>query len=331
MKDAAVFRRKLVAWFRKNARDLPWRRQRDPYAVLVSEIMLQQTQVATVIDFFERWIKRFPDFAALSAASEADVLHAWQGLGYYSRARNLHRAAKIVMEKHRGNFPHDLDTIRTLPGIGRYTAGAVATFAFDASTPIVDANIARVLTRLLDFRQPIDTTAGREALWQAASRLVPKKGAGIFNEALMELGALVCLPRPKCDACPVRGFCEARDPESLPVKKPRRKTVALTQRCAFIVSHGKILLEQQTSSRWRGLWTMPEIAKDKTQHAAPVARITFPFTHHRVTLEVFRAHAPRTRTEKRQWFEIGTVDQVAMPSPHRRVLRKLLGLLPGGS
>jgi A/G-specific adenine glycosylase len=329
----SLFRRKLVAWFRKSARDLPWRQRRDPYAVLVSEIMLQQTQVATVIGYFERWMKRFPDFAALAAASEADVLHAWQGLGYYARARNLHRAAKAVMEKHVGKFPRDLDAIRALPGVGRYTAGAVATFAFDAPTPIVDANIARVLARLLDFRQPIDTTTGREALWEAASRLVPKKNAGVYNEALMELGALVCLPHPNCGACPVRAFCATRDPESLPVKKPRRKTVALAQRCAFVVSRGKILLEQQTSSRWRGLWTIPEISDFKPQisDSSPLARITFPFTHHRVTLEVFRARAPRTLAENRQWFAIGAIDQVAMPSPHRRALRKLLGLLDGGS
>ena len=217
------FRSRLVAWFNKNGRELPWRRTRDPYAVLVSEMMLQQTQVATVIDYFQRWMKRFPDFASLSSASEADVLHAWQGLGYYSRARNLHRAAQIVVEKHGGKMPRDIEAIRALPGIGRYTAGAVATFAFDQSTPILDANIARVLARLFDIHTPVDTAAGQLALWRIAGGLQPRKSAGVFNESLMELGALVCTPRqPKCPACPVRSFCSADKPAALPIKKPRR-------------------------------------------------------------------------------------------------------------
>ncbi len=328
IENAKSFRMRLVAWFRKNARDLPWRRRRDPYAVLVSEIMLQQTQVATVIGYFGRWMNRFPDFATLAAASEADVLHAWQGLGYYSRARNLHRAAKAVNEIHGGEFPRDIEAIRALPGVGRYTAGAVATFAFDAPTPIVDANIARGLARLLDFRDAIDTTAGREALWQAASGLVPKKGAGEFNEALMELGALVCLPRPKCDACPVRKFCRADEPEKLPVKKPRRKTVAITERCSFVVSRGRILLEKQSAPRWRGLWTLPEISDFRFQISdfTPLARVVFPFTHHRVTLLVFVRTAPRKLAPSQRWVKFSRIGKFPMPSPHRRAASEALRL-----
>ncbi len=288
--------------------------------------MLQQTQVATVIGYFERWLKRFPDFPTLAAAPEAEVLHAWQGLGYYSRARNLHRAAKVVMKDHGGEFPRQLDLIRALPGVGRYTAGAVATFAFEMATPIVEANIARVLSRLLNFREPIDTTTGREALWQAASELVPKKDAATFNEALMEFGALVCLPRPKCGACPVRTFCRADPPENLPVKKARVKTVALTERCGFIASRGKILLEQQTGARWRGLWTLPAISDFgiQTSDLPPLARVTFPFTHHRVTLEVFKTTAPQPLKGNQSWFPVAALEKIAMPSPHRRALEELI-------
>ena len=229
----ARLRSKLVAWFGKAARDLPWRRTRDPYAILVSEVMLQQTQVATVIPFYERWLARFPDFGALASADESEVLSVWQGLGYYSRARNLHRAAKTVVAAHGGEMPRDPMFIRALPGIGRYTAGAVASFAFDLPEPLVDANVARVLARLLDLHTPIDSTAGQAALWSAAIALVPQKGARTFNSALMELGALVCAPRtPQCLLCPIRTHCAAfanGTAESLPRKKPRRKQIALSE------------------------------------------------------------------------------------------------------
>ncbi len=163
--SAALFRRSLLNWYRQNARDLPWRRTADPYAILVSEFMLQQTQVATVIPYYDEWLRRFPDFATLAAASENDVLHAWQGLGYYARARYLHAAAQFVMQNFGGELPADTAKIAQLPGVGRYTAGAIASFAFDLPEPIVDANIARVLARLTNYKIPIDTSAGRAHLW----------------------------------------------------------------------------------------------------------------------------------------------------------------------
>jgi A/G-specific adenine glycosylase len=321
------FRHSLVAWFKKNGRDLPWRHTHNPYAVLVSEMMLQQTQVVTVIDFFTRWMARFPDFAALAAASEADVLQVWQGLGYYSRARNLHRTAKIIVAEHGGKMPRDLDAIRALPGIGRYTAGAVATFAFDQSTPIIDANIARVLSRLFDMRTPVDSSAGQAALWRIADDLQPQKNAGIFNEALMELGALVCLPRsPKCLICPVKKFCRAENPEILPVKKPRRKTVAITENCAWIVKNGRILLEQQTGPRWRGLWKLPGMRNVERgmRNEKPLLKIVYPFTHHRVTLSIFPVPASKKTGENQRWFKIGELEKVALAAPHRRAILLLL-------
>ena len=197
-KNTNTFRRSLFRWYRRHGRDLPWRRTRDPYAVLVSEFMLQQTQVAAVIPYYDKWLRRFPSLDALARASESDVLHAWQGLGYYARARNLHASAKAIVNEHGGKFPQLPEDLQSLPGVGRYTANAIATFAFGRSVPIVEANIGRVLARILNYQQPIDSSDGREAIWQIASKLVPARGARAFNSALMDLGALVCRPRPKC-------------------------------------------------------------------------------------------------------------------------------------
>ena len=235
------FRRALLTWYRKNGRNLPWRHTRDPYAILVSEFMLQQTQVATVIPYYKRWLDRFPDFASLARSTGSDVLHAWQGLGYYTRARNLHATANTVVAQHAGGFPKDVDQIRALPGLGRYTANAVATFAFNQSIPVVEANIGRLLARLLDLQTPIDSRAGRERIWDFASDLVPKRDAAIYNSALMDLGALVCKVRqPRCDICPVRKFCRATNPASLPLKNRDRRplnwkntTVSLFKTAAF--------------------------------------------------------------------------------------------------
>src|SRR6267378_606425 len=198
-KNVRAFRRSLLHWYHRHGRDLPWRATRDPYAILVSELMLQQTQVATVIPYYNAWLRRFPEFSSLADASEGDVLHAWQGLGYYVRARNLHATARAVMDRHRGSFPRSIEQMQQLPGIGKYTAHAVASFAFDRSVPIVESNTARVLTRLFNFRKSIDSHAGRKTLWRYSQRLLPKRNAGIYNSALIDLGALVCVPRePKC-------------------------------------------------------------------------------------------------------------------------------------
>ena len=324
IENAAALRAKLARWFRASGRDLPWRRTTDPYAILVSEFMLQQTQVATVIPYFERWLARFPDFGALAAADEADVLHAWQGLGYYARARNLHRAAKHVVERHGGALPGGLDAIRALPGVGRYTAGAIASFAFDLPAPIIDANVARVLARLLDLRQPIDSTRGAAILWQCAESLLPRKAARTHNSALMELGALLCTPRqPQCHRCPARSHCATREPETLPVKKPRRKTVALAEDCAWIVRDDRVLLEQQTGPRWRGLWKLPALAA-RPRDSKLLLALEYPFTHHRVTLTVFAGSPPPTMGEHQRWFAPDALEAAALPSPHRRAVKRLL-------
>lgn len=313
----------LARWFRAHGRDLPWRRTRDPYAIMVSEFMLQQTQVVTVLDYYARWLVRFPDFATLAAASEADVLHVWQGLGYYSRARNLHRAAQHVVEHHGAALPDDLAAIAALPGVGRYTAGAIASFAFDRATPIIDANIARVLARLLNLREPIDTARGSAILWETAEALLPVRGGRLHNSALMELGALVCTPRaPRCPACPVREHCRAKDPASLPQKKPRRKTVALAEDCAWIVRDGCLLLEQQTGPRWRGLWKLPALASTPRSSKLLLA-LDYPFTHHRVTLGVFASRAPQIAEPNHRWVALDAIESIALAAPHKRAILRL--------
>jgi A/G-specific adenine glycosylase len=326
--DRAAFRRQLLRWFARHGRDLPWRHARDPYAILVSEFMLQQTQVATVVPYYKKWLRKFPDFASVARASQNDVLHAWQGLGYYSRARNLHAAAEIVRDRHRGIFPGDIGALRKLPGVGRYIANAIATFAFNQPVPIVEANSSRVLARLLDMRAPIDSAIGREKLWEYAAQLVPKRNAARFNSALIDLGALVCLPdKPKCNFCPVKTFCRAKNPEGLPIKKSKPHTKRLIEKHAFVFRRGKILLER-ASARWRGMWMLPALEHDCLKQSSlgcTIYKSTFPFTHHRVTLVVHRCAVPKQIAVDQRWFK--SIDHIAMPSPHRRAVDALVGKL----
>jgi A/G-specific adenine glycosylase len=320
---AALLRRSLRNWYRQNARDLPWRRTSDPYAILVSEFMLQQTQVTAVIPYYKEWLRRFPDFATLAAASENDVLHAWQGLGYYTRARNLRATSIAVMKKHDGVFPRDLAAIRELPGIGRYTANAIATFAFDQSVPIVEANIARVLSRLFNLQTPIDTSTGRDQLWSAAAQLLPRRRAGQHNSALMELGALVCSARPKCPACPMRTFCRTTDPTVLPRKKARPPMQLRTEHHGFSIRRRRVLLEQ-SQDRWRGMWILPALPGAPAERQ-PLHRSEFPFTHHRITLAVYSDDgSSEKRSSSQRWFPIRDLSSIPLPSPHRRALDDLL-------
>ena len=317
----------MTEWFARNARDLPWRRTADPYAILVSEVMCQQTQVGTVMPYFERWMRRFPDCHALAAAAEHEVLSVWQGLGYYSRARNLHRAAKAVAELPGGEFPRDLEGIRALPGVGRYTAGAVAAFAYDQPAALVDANIARVLARMFAVRAPVDSAAGLAQVWGHAGRLQPARNGRAFNAGLMEIGALVCTPRaPRCGECPVAEFCEAAAAglqEVLPVKMPRPRTTRLAEPCALITRRGEVLLEQQSGTRWRGLWKLPAVRRIPA--APPVLVIEYPFTHHKVTLAVYRQRPPRNPGAGRQWHALAKLGEVPLAAAHRRALERLLG------
>ena len=211
----------LLEWYRRERRDLPWRRTRDPYAIWISESMLQQTRTETVIPYYERFLDRFPDVDTLADAELDDVLGAWAGLGYYSRARRLHAAARVVADEFGGRLPEDAETLRTLPGVGRYTAGAVASIAFDREEPVVDGNVARVLSRLRGIRDDLKRPAVIRRLWEEASALARGPHPGDLNQALMELGATVCVPRtPRCAGCPLTRRCDARrrgDAATLPI------------------------------------------------------------------------------------------------------------------
>jgi A/G-specific adenine glycosylase len=315
------FRRALAKWFQKNKRDLPWRHTRDPYAILVSEVMLQQTVVATVVPYYNRWLRRFPSLHSLAHAAESEVLHAWQGLGYYSRARNLHRCAQISIACFGGSLPTSATQLRSLPGIGHYTANAIAVFAFDQALPIVEANTARVLSRVFNIRDSIDSHVGRVKLWDASARLIPKSAARDFQSAMMDLGALICSPRqPRCDICPIRKLCAAPDPASLPIKRNRHPIISLVESHASIRRRNEVLLEQ-CRARWRGMWMLPSI---RLPRRAPIYSARFPFTHHQIMLRVFPAEARRQRPGER-WFPIAQLEHIPIPSPHRRAIETILG------
>jgi A/G-specific adenine glycosylase len=287
--------------------------------------MLQQTQVGTALPYYRDWLRRFPDFAALSRASEREVLHAWQGLGYYSRARNLHTTAKIVVDGHRGRFPKSIEQIQLLPGVGKYTAHAVATFAFDQPVPIVEANTSRVLARLFNLRIPIDSASGQNSLWEYAASLVPRKSSVGYNSALLDLGALVCRPRkPRCGVCPVKKFCRAKNPQSLPNKRPRPETKQLVEKHSFLIRNGKLLLAQ-SANRWRGMWILPPLNLTSKGNGA-IYKATFPFTNHRVTLQIFRQRERKIDNPRKRWFSFRKLDSIPIPSPHRRAIDALLGL-----
>ena len=294
--------------------------------------MLQQTQVVTVLDYYRRWLERFPDVRALADAPEEDVLRAWEGLGYYARARNLHRAARIIRDERGGVFPDTLEGVASLPGVGRYTAGAVVSFAYDRAAPIVDANIARVLARITHLRIPIDTAPGQQALWASAEELLPAENARAYNSAIMELGATLCRTRqPQCLLCPVLTFCAAapHDPERLPIKRERKATIALTEDCAWIVHEGRLLLQQGVGSRWKGLWKLPPLPEGTaTAESEPLHHLTYPFTHYHVTLRVFAAPGPATPGMHQAWCPVERLESVAMSAPHRRAVRHLLRM-PG--
>ncbi len=253
----------LAAWYAAARRPLPWRLDPTPWRVWVSEIMCQQTQVATVVPYFHRFLAAFPDVRALAAAPEADVLALWAGLGYYRRCRNLQAGAREVVARHHGRIPADLDALLALPGVGRYTAGAIASIAFGLPAPLVDGNVARVLSRLSAQTEPVDSTAGARLQWALAEALLDPRAPSRHNQALMELGALVCTPRaPRCADCPLAPACAARAlgaPEAYPVKRPKRAPAAVRAVCGLARRpDGAVLLARRPDDALLGgLWELP--------------------------------------------------------------------------
>lgn len=267
--NASTLRRRLLAWYDRHGRkNLPWQRSRDPYHIWVSEIMLQQTQVATVIAYYERFLKRFPDIQTLARAKLDSVLHHWTGLGYYARARNLQKAAQKIVREHDGQFPRDIEAVAELPGIGRSTAGAILAFAFGQRHPILDGNVKRVLTRLHAIDAPIAQRETETTLWNLADRYTPQSRIAEYTQAIMDLGATLCRPRnPNCPACPVRSDCTAYtlgEPEKFPVRD-KRKTLPVKQVTMLMIRdlRGRVLLTQRPPTGiWGGLWGFPECAAD---------------------------------------------------------------------
>lgn len=263
--DYPRLRRQLLRWYQAHQRDLPWRKTTDPYAIWVSETMLQQTQVATVIDYYHRFLAAFPTVQALAAANEQAVMAQWQGLGYYRRARQMQAAAQQVMTDFAGEFPQDLESILSLPGIGRYTAGAIASFAYGTRAPILEANTARLFSRLTLLRESPKTSASQKMLWEFAEAILPQRdGARLLNQALMELGSLVCTPqKPKCEECPLRELCPTHAcglEHHIPVVSLKPKVTELTHVLVVIRNrHGVLMRQNLTGEWWQGLWDFPRV------------------------------------------------------------------------
>ena len=337
-RELASFRKLLLAWFRKFQRDLPWRRTKDPYRIWISEIMLQQTRVAAVIPYYERFLERFPEIRALAEAPQEEVLRLWSGLGYYSRARNLQKAAQQIVALHDGEFPKEEEAVMALSGIGAYTGAAILSIAFDAKYAVLDGNVARVLARLGAIRGDLRESRRWQSLRSTSQELLDPKAPGDWNQAMMELGAMVCTPRsPQCLLCPVAKFCRARqsgDPESFPEKRKKREAVQIVLASAvFCTPRGQTLLlpppPQKTENKPAAddvatlvsrMWHFPTVAIRKDamtelrsfladflshKHGAlpmePLARVRHAVTYRNVTVLPFRiaiAQIPRIRGAK---------------------------------
>jgi A/G-specific adenine glycosylase len=344
---------RLLGWYGQHARALPWRDRRDPYRIWISEIMLQQTRVEAVIPYFERWIRRFPTVRALAASSERDVLAAWEGLGYYARARNLRSASRRLLHDFDGRLPADLNALRSLPGIGRYTAGAIASIAFGIDAPALDGNIRRVLARVFNVGARADSAAGRAKLWHLAEVHLPKGRAGDYNQALMDLGATVCLPRqPRCPTCPVRGMCEARKLGTVnrrPVMRTKKPPPLYLLGAAVVTRRGRVLLAQRApGGLLGGMWEFPNVRLGRRASSGRRIRpplesalerayglkvrldgtlcvIQHAYTHFRVSVEahacelISASQSPRVR-----WVKITELPRYPMGKVDRRIALRMI-------
>jgi A/G-specific adenine glycosylase len=314
----------LLEWYRAGHRDLPWRNSRDPYRIWVSEIMLQQTRAQAVIPYYERFLARFPTVEALAAATEDEVLALWSGLGYYSRARNLRLAAQRMAA---GGFPRDYDAIRALPGIGDYTAAAVGSIAFGLPHAVLDGNVLRVVARVENDASDIGSARTRDRFRAIAQKWLDASDAGHFNQALMELGATVCLPRnPLCLVCPLASCCRARQEGTagqLPVKLRKTEAVRISGVLLVVRQRGRVLLRQRetVASRMAGFWDLPapeELPSAKIGER--IGEIRHTITHHRYTLEVRSATSTRPRDGSFAWFAIEQLAEIPFSTTARKAL-----------
>jgi A/G-specific adenine glycosylase len=356
------FARRLIGWYASHARPLPWRGSGDPYAIWVSEIMLQQTRVETVTAYFLRWMERFPDIQTLAAASQQDVLSAWEGLGYYSRARNLQRAAQLVIERYGGRLPAGVEALRRLPGVGRYTAGAIASIAFGLDEPALDGNIRRVMARVFDVDLPASSPQGERRLWELAGEHLPAGKAGDYNQALMDLGATVCTPRaPACTQCPLQELCLAFArgvQEQRPVNMPRRAIPHFEVAAAVIFAenaggtpHRVLIARRPADGLLGGMWEFPGgkqedgedlpacLRRELREELGVEVRVSellgvyqHAYTHFRVTLHAFRCSILSGQPQPLQasaidWAPLADLESFPMGKIDRQIARSLPQLI----
>ncbi len=346
--EAALARRRLLAWFRREARSLPWRGTRDPYAIWVSEIMLQQTQVAAVIPYYERFLETFPSVEHLARAPMERVLKLWSGLGYYRRARHLHQAARILARRHNGQFPRDYPQARLIPGVGDYTARAILSIAFGEPYAVLDGNVARVIARLLALKGNLHQRPFRRAVELELEGLLAREDPGNFNQALMELGQTVCLPRaPRCTACPLRECCQASQrgtPELFPEPRPRRATESRHLAAAWIQRAGKVaLIRGLDEGLLPDLWNFPSafgvsredarahleqklanLARVVVLFSEPLAQLRHGITFRSIHVEVYSGHlAPSAPEEIFQWVPLSKLSRGAVSQLARKIADEL--------
>ena len=344
--QASAFTRRLLDWYRSNKRSLPWRDHPDPYAVWVSEIMLQQTRVEAVIPYFKRWLEYFPTIEKLAQASEQSVLNAWEGLGYYARARNLRKAAQEVMSQHGGQLPGTVKALRGLPGIGQYTAGAIASMAFGLDEAALDGNIRRVLARVFNVGELATSPTGQRTLWALAEKHLLRGQAGDYNQAMMDLGATVCLPaNPACPTCPVRAVCEARRlriQSQRPVLAAKAKVPHYTLAAAVVLRGGRVLLSQRPADGLLGgMWEFPNARVSKAPPREIVAAIAaqyglrvtcgellavVPHAYSHFSVEVYAYHCQATEVPKRdnlRWIALRQLADYPMGKIDRRIAKEL--------
>jgi A/G-specific adenine glycosylase len=349
-------RKRLLTWYRRHGRDLPWRRSRDPYYIWISEVMLQQTQVETVIPYYHRFLNAFPDVAALAAAPQSAVLKHWEGLGYYARARNLHRAAGVVAVQHGGRIPAEWEAFRALPGVGDYIAAAVLSIAFGRPYAVVDGNVKRVLARLLCIELPVNVQKHHLNYQNHADRLLDPAAPSDFNQALMEIGSLICRPaRPRCPDCPLNEACcaLARDRVgTLPRRQARAKVPVRQLAIAVIRRRGKLLLTRRPEEGLLGgLWEFPNGIRQAGESAeaacrrlageqlgleirppSPVTRVRHAYTHFKIQAEVFLCEAPRGRVRLDgpttfRWVAPAAIERFALPKAMHKLLPALRRIL----
>ncbi len=351
-KQYAQIRTALLGWFAENAQDLPWRRTKNPYAIWVSEIMLQQTQVQTVVPYYQRFLSRFPTVAHLVCARLDTVMKQWEGLGYYSRARNLHQAAKQIVTHFGGHLPATREELLTLPGIGRYTAGAIASIAFGKREPLVDGNVTRVLCRVFRIKGSPKDSAIQKRIWSLAEDLVPEGHAGQFNQALMELGREVCRPRnPDCETCPLNRLCEARlrgEQNSLPLRTRKKPLPFHTVAVGVIYRKSRILIDQRKpAGLLGGLWEFPggkkrhdesltaALRREVREELAITVRVgrlltvvDHTYSHFRVRIHAFEctyvSGVPRCLAcADFKWVRPGDLGRYAFPAANRKIIKTL--------